>query len=292
MKRTFHGGKVLLRLPLFAALGLAVFLVGWTYSHAHTWLREHIEFDWKAPPVMIKYTGPQNAQELMKALDEDYNNGCPKIEVSISKITGIETKSYRSNFTTSEIDARYPRDEWLQILLDRGIIIENFHEYVSHLSKRHTLALLEDNPDLRQSGILDIPPTDDWETYKAAYINKLANDHAKLRETVEQIERGKKAVERAKAQIERAKAQTEHSKEHAKLAIERSKEQIERAKVQIEHSKKQVERAQKALNSQQLEHVRKQLEHARKQIARTQEALERPKEPMPPQEPMPPDEPN
>ena len=91
MKRTFHGGKVLLRLPLFAALGLAVFLVGWTYSHAHTWLREHIEFDWKAPPVMIKYTGPQNAQELMKALDADYNKGHAKTEVNLSrKDNGIE----------------------------------------------------------------------------------------------------------------------------------------------------------------------------------------------------------
>ena len=180
MKRTFHGRAVLLRLPLFAFLGFAILGGGWTYSRAHTWLREHIEFDWKAPPSYEKYTGPQNAQELIKALDEDYNNGCPKIEVSVRKVTGVETKSYRSNFTTREIDTRYPREEWFQILLDRGIIIENFHEYVSFLSKRHTLALLEDNPDLRQSGILDIPPTDDWETYKAAYINKLVNDHKPL----------------------------------------------------------------------------------------------------------------
>ncbi len=198
-----------------------------------TVFRERIEFNWKTPASDKKYTGPQNVQELMKALDEGYNKGCPKVKVSARKGSGIETESYRSNFTTSEIDARYPRAEWLQILLDRGIIIENFHEYVSYLSKRHTLALLEDNQDLRQSGILDIPPTDDWETYKASYIKKLVNDHTTLREAAEQIE----AVEHAKAQIE----------EGAKLTIESSEETVERAKGQLEHARKQIERAQEAL---------------------------------------------
>ena len=56
------------------------------------------------------------------------------------------------------------------------------------LSKRYTLALLEDNPDLQKLGILGIPPTDDWETYKAAYINKLVNDHTKIQESAEQIQ--------------------------------------------------------------------------------------------------------
>ena len=226
MKRIFHAGEILSKLPLFAFLGLAIFLGTWTYARAHTWFREHIEFNWVAPPSDKKYAGPQNVQELMKALDEDYNKGCPKIEVSIPKVIGVETKSYRSNFTTSEIDARYPRQEWLQTLLDRGIIIENFQEYASYLSKRHTLALLEDNQDLRQSGVLDIPPTDDWETYKTAYIKKLVNDHTKIREAVKQVERSKKVVERTKAQIEQSKAR-------AKLAIERSKEAIERANAQL-----------------------------------------------------------
>ena len=132
------------------------------------------EFNEKAPSSEEKYTGSQNAQELMKALDADYNKGHAKTEVSLSrKGTGIETESYSSDLTISEIDARYPRAEWLQLLLERGIIIGNFYEYASNLSHRHALALLEDNPSLWQSGVFDIPPTDDWETYKAAYIDKL-----------------------------------------------------------------------------------------------------------------------
>ena len=179
-----------------------------------------IEFNEKAPPSEKKYTGSQNAQELMKALDADYNKGHAKTEVSVSsKGTGIEAESYSSNLTISEIDARYPRGEWLQLLLERGIIIGNFYEYASNLSQRHALALLEDNPNLWQSGVLDIPPTDDWETYKAAYIDKLV-----------EIERTKVEIERSKEQIERTKVQIEQDLEHARKRIEGAEAALERVK--------------------------------------------------------------
>ena len=339
MKSIFHDRKALTRLSLFATLGLAIFWGVSIYLSAHghdigssnMQLREHIELDSKAPFVYKTYTGPQNAQKLMKALDADYNESLAKTRVSISgkftakttrddKGTGSKTTTYSSDLTLSEIDARYPRAEWLQMLLDKGITIEDSLEYASLLSKRYTLALLEDNPDLQQSGFLGIPPTDDWETYKAAYIDKLVHDHTKIQKSAVQIERGKKAVERAKAQIEQ-------NQEHAKRAIARSKVQLERAKVQLErrveqlkHSKVQIEqsqehakraiarskvqlersiehleRAKKELTSQQLEQVQKQLGHAREQLERAkkqlehgQETLEYPKEPTPPQEPIPP----
>ena len=273
MKRTFHGADTLLRLAFLAALGFAVFSGG-AYLYAHGVkiiispleiiapnMRFRVKIDWKTPLIIEKYTGSQNAKELMKALDADYNKGHGKTEVRLSrKDNGTETESYSSNLTISEIDARYPRAEWLQLLLEKGIIIGNLSEYASTLSQRHALALLEDNPNLWQSGVLDIPPTDDWETYKAAYIDMLV-----------EIEGTKAEVERRKPEIERT--------------IERIKAQVERAKVQIEQSRKDVKRAEKKLNSQQFEHVREQLEHVRKQIARVQEALEHLKEATPPQEP-------
>ena len=306
MKSIFHGGETLVRLTLFTTLGLAIFSGVFTYLSAHGHeigssnmsLREHIEFDPETPPSDKKFIGPQNAQELMKALDADYNKRVVKIRVSISgKFAGTKagTKTVifnnvvvGSDLTISEIDARYPRAEWLQLLLDKGITIDDSHEYASMLSKRYTLALLEDNPDLQQLGILGIPPTDDWETYKAAYINKLVNDHTKIQESAEQIQHSTEQLERAKAQIEQ-------SKEHAKLAIERSKEaieraktqlergaeQLERAKAQLERSIEQLERARKELNSQQLVHVKKQIESVRG----TLEPPKPPKEPTSPQEP-------
>ena len=300
MKSIFHGREALVRFPLFAALGLAILWGVFTYLSAHSHeigssnmqLREHIELDAKVPFEYKKHTGPQNVQELMKALDADYNKSLAKTRVSVSgKFTGAKTTTYSSDLTISKIDARYPRAEWLQLLLDKGITINDSLEYASLLSKRYTLALLEDNPGLQQSGFLGIPPTDDWETYKAAYIDKLVHDHTKIQEAAGQIERGKLTVERAKAKIEQ-------SREHVKLTTEGSKETIERAMAQLERAKVQLEHAKKELTSQEFEQVQKQLGHAKEQLERVkkqiesvQETLQHRKEPMPPQEPTPPNEP-
>ncbi len=291
-------------------------------------LREHIELDSNAPFANKKYTGPQNAQELMKALDADYDKSLAKTSVSVSgKFTGAKTVTYSSDLTIREIDARYPRAEWLQLLLEKGITIDDSLEYASLLSKRYTLALLEDNPDLRQSGFLGIPATDDWETYKVAYIDKLVNDHTKIQEAVEQVERSKKVIEGAKTQIqqiqahtklaigcgtahleramtqlerstahlEHAKPQIEQSQAHAKLAIECSKAVVEDAKTQIQHSKAQIERAMTQLEHSitQLERAKKelssqQLGHIQKQIEHIQRTLVPPKKPAPAQESIPP----
>ena len=196
-----------------------------------------------------EYDGQQTVRGVMNAFDAEYNRRYSKTRV----IAAYEGSIYRSALAISgEIDARYPRAKWLQLLLDKGITIETFDDYRVYLSKRHTLIFLEDNPNFRKADILDISPTDDWETYKAAYIEKLIMDYAKIREVSEQVERTKAQVERAKAQIEHNKAQVEHAKaqiehnkaqvEHAKAQIEHNKAQVERAKAQIEHNKAQIER--------------------------------------------------
>lgn len=227
MKNTFHNIDPLFRLPFFAVLGLAVFFGGCSYSytaetakmgHQNVVLREHVAFKWTTPDGVKRYAGPQNTQKIMKAFDASYNRGRSKIEVSVSrKVAGIKITDYSSKLTMSEIDMRYPRAEWLQLLLDSGITIKSFNEYAHYMLKRHTLTLLEDNPKLWESGILDIPPTADWKTYKAAYINQLVKEHVKTRKTEEQIERSKKEIELTEAQLER------------------SKEQLELAQKQLEH---------------------------------------------------------
>ena len=196
MNSTFQNVDIL-KFPLFTILGLAIFLASCStnYSYTHTrgfgseistsklQLREHIKFHWTSLSTPGKYTGSQDVQELMETLDAGYNRGHSKTEVSLSHKVDNEKINYSSNLTEHEIDARYPRAEWLQMLLERGITVENFGDYSRYLLKRHTLALLEDNPNLWQSEILDIPPTDNWETYKAAYIDKLVKDHTKKSKT-------------------------------------------------------------------------------------------------------------
>ncbi len=292
MKRILCSIDALFRFSLFTVLGLAIFLGGCTYSHTQRYsstieasnieLREHIEFEWSVPPSHKKYTGPQNVRELMEALDANYNRTLSKTEVSVVyKGSGIKTTKYSSRLTESEVDARYPRSEWLHMILDRGVTIEDFGDYSRYLLKRHTLALFEDNPNLWQSGLLGIPQTDDWETYKEAYINKLVKD----RKITVQIERSKKEIELTKARIK-------HSKEQIERVIERNKAEIERAKAQLEQSKVQLEHARRSMNSQQLEHARKQFEHAKEQLKHIQGTLAASEGLIPPVPPIPPYNPN
>jgi hypothetical protein len=59
------------------------------------------------------------------------------------------------------------------MLLDKGITIDNFEEYWTYLSKRDELVELEKRPEVWSSRLFGISPTDDWETYKAAYLKQM-----------------------------------------------------------------------------------------------------------------------
>ena len=245
-----------------------------------------------APADTGKYTGPQTVQALMEAFDEIYNRNHSKTTVIVSgkvilpgkaggessnifiltrgetdisseKIDSVADKRHVSQFTTAEIDARYPRAAWLQLLLNSDITIDSFGSYASYLSKRHTLAFLEDNPGLRKVGLLGIPATDNWKTYTAAYINKLADTHAKVRRTSELAERAKQKAEHAKELVERAKQKAERAKAETK----RVKAQAERAKAQRENLQ----------NRERLEQIKIEFERTEIQLERLKNQLERAK---------------
>ena len=188
-----------------------------------------------------EYDGPQTVKALMNAFDEAYNQKYSKARVMALCEGGVV---YSGELEISgEIDARYSRVEWLQMLLQRGITIEDFDDYRIYLSKRHTLAFLEDNPDLQEIGFLGIPLTDDQEAYKVAYIDKLV--HNRVQKASKQIERLTTRIERYNKQLEQAKKQS-------------NSKQLKQAQAKIENAEKQ-------------------LEDARKRLKRIQEALERPK---------------
>ncbi len=175
-----------------------------------------------------EYDGPQTVKGLMNAFDAAYNQKYSKAKVIAICDDGVVYSSELA--IRGEIDARYSRVEWLQMLLQRGITIENFSDYRVYLSKRHTLAFLEDNPDLRKIGFLGMPIMDDREAYKVAYIDKLVT---------KQIERLKKKVEDTKKRIERAKKTVERGKEQSNL------QQLEYVK-KLEDARKRLKRIQEA----------------------------------------------
>ena len=118
---------------------------------------------------------PQTVKALRDAYDKKYNERYAITSGSFSwnRDDGSTVFAYKVPLAMSEVDKKYPRDEWLQMLLEEGISIDNFEEYWAYLSKRDTLVALEKQPDAWTSGFFGIPPTEDWETYKAAYLKQM-----------------------------------------------------------------------------------------------------------------------
>lgn len=107
-----------------------------------------------------QYTGPQTVEALMKAFDTRYNS---HEMVTTAEILHGEKRHIA--FTLADVDTKYPREEWLQILLNKGIMIENFKTYSGYL-------------DLRSNIIVEEFYTEnDWETVKASYIDTLIQEY-------------------------------------------------------------------------------------------------------------------
>lgn len=137
-----------------------------------------------------EYTGPQTVQALMDTFDEAYNRKHSRTiatvfskasiaEIKPDEIMGLHKwskllskKGISSSFKGTEIDARYPRTAWLQLLLERGIAIESLIDYFFCMAHRHQLAFLEDSPHLWKTEVHGTSAIDVWETYKANYIDR------------------------------------------------------------------------------------------------------------------------
>lgn len=164
------------------------------------------------PKELLQYTVvPQTVKALRSAYDEKYNERYAITSGSVSYTLNDGTIfEYKVPLPLSEVDAKYPRDKWLQMLVNKGITIDNFEEYWTYLSKRGELVELEKKPEIWSSRLFGISPTDDWETYKAAYLKqmfeKLGRKRAKitlygktvvpdvLRKHVEQLERHQRSL--------------------------------------------------------------------------------------------------
>ncbi len=106
-----------------------------------------------------KYTGPQTPEALMEAFDTKYS-----ARTADTKWASTVERSYGEKrsiaFTLTDMDTKYPRDAWLQMLLNKGVTIENFKAYDDYLNIRSDLILKE----FYHTGY-------DWETARTAYID-------------------------------------------------------------------------------------------------------------------------
>ena len=119
------------------------------------------------PPLRIgvdvpeKYTGPQTVEALMETFEAYDRQG--------------------AQGDTPEKDEKYPRAEWLAMFLEKGAVIRNYTDYSHCLGIRGNLIGFERDGNWVE-GTQGVQPTDDWETFKAAYIDRQAWEHQQMSE--------------------------------------------------------------------------------------------------------------
>ena len=117
------------------------------------------------PPLRIgveipeKYTGPQTVEALMETFEAYDRQG--------------------AQGDTPEEDEKYPRAEWLAMFPEKGAVIRNYTDYSHWLGIRGNLIGFERDGNWVE-GTQGVPPTDDWETFKAAYIDRQAWEHQQM----------------------------------------------------------------------------------------------------------------
>ena len=137
---------------------------------AHDFTKERPWIELKNNHIIVV---PQSVKALRSAYDEKYNEKYAITSGSVSYTYNGVTFKYNIPLPLSEVDAKYPRDKWLQMLLDKGITVDNFEEYWTYLSKRGELVALEKQPEVWSSGLFGVDPTKDWETYKSGYLDQM-----------------------------------------------------------------------------------------------------------------------
>ncbi|RKU27821.1 hypothetical protein C6499_11345, partial [Candidatus Poribacteria bacterium] len=138
------------------------------------------EFDEEISYGSKEYTGPQTVQALMYIFDEAYNRKHSRTvltvfskasiaEIKRNEMMGIHAWSELLSkegvpitFKDREIDARYPRTAWLQLLLERGVTIESLMDYFFCMAHRHQLAFLENSPHLWKTETHGTSAIDAW----------------------------------------------------------------------------------------------------------------------------------
>ncbi len=110
------------------------------------------------------YTGPQTVDALMKAFDKRYTSRASSAKWAAAKETSLREK--RSiEITLKSMDAKYPRQEWIQMLINKGFTIEKFKDYDRLLNLRVDIIIKE-----FLSG-------DDFEIAKETHIDSMLQKH-------------------------------------------------------------------------------------------------------------------
>ncbi|RKU15983.1 hypothetical protein C6501_06000 [Candidatus Poribacteria bacterium] len=88
------------------------------------------------------YTGPQTVEALMKAFDARYTSQAANGKWATVREIKLGEK-LKIEITLKDMDAEYPRNAWLEILINKGFKIEKFEDYDRLLNLRSKLMMQE-----------------------------------------------------------------------------------------------------------------------------------------------------
>lgn len=241
------------------------------------------EFDEGISYGTKEYTGPQTTQALMDTFDEAYNRKHSRTVVTVFRKANIaEIRRHKMmglhawsellskegvpiSFKEREIDARYPRTAWLQLLLERGVTIDSLIDYFFCMAHRHQLAFLEDSPYLWKTESDGTSAIDAWETHKADYIDRFVSRYTRNWKTASETAR--KRIETTKSSIPKV-PNVPISPQVSQLHSEPEKitlSPLQNLVPQLEQTVKDLERQNRWEAAEQVKAV---LEHIKKALAR------------------------
>ena len=115
---------------------------------------KEVKYDTRGKP----HEGPQTVEAIMESFEAWDRENPPRLD-------------------DDQVDRRYPRDEWIQRMLDHGVVFEDYADYSGYLGIRRTLMFYEDNPNddhaiLTKQEYYGLPADAPWGEVAQAIINK------------------------------------------------------------------------------------------------------------------------
>lgn len=90
-------------------------------------------------------------------------------------------------YTNSELETAYPEKEFLQMLLNRGVVINDYLDYSGYVGGREDLYFLDQNPDERRwyAFASSVKYTENLEKLKERFIDDRISDYDVFRAAVD-----------------------------------------------------------------------------------------------------------
>ena len=177
--------KILLLLLLLGILGVPVLF--WRGNLMQRW--DQAEKPTASEDIAIlktelRHTDRGSSFETPPSIENDFRHPFHVEEFNYEGPQTVERllERFQEMAADAVLDEKYPQEEWLQRVLARGYTIEGWEDYAGFLTARWNLIGLENTPEVWASGRLGIPPTNDFETYKPAYMDRKIWEYAQLKD--------------------------------------------------------------------------------------------------------------